>query len=93
MENTAQYTLKGGTLFYPESLIVKDALLFYFRGNLFSPLKYGVSLPLESIQAVQSRPGFRDIVIKSKNMTLVCRHFSEKKLNKLLNLIEQSSGL
>lgn len=92
MKNTAQYTLKGGTLFHPESLIVKDALLFYFRGNLFSPLKYGVSLPLENIQAVQSSPGFKGIIIKSKNMNLVCRHFSEKKLNKLLDLIDKSSG-
>ncbi|MGM0565119.1 MAG: hypothetical protein ACQESX_00050 [Bacteroidota bacterium] len=91
MEKTTQFTLKGGTLFRPESLIIKDALLFYFRGNLFSPLKYGVSVPLENIQAVQSSPGVRDIVIKSKNMNLVCRHFSEKKLNKLRDLIEQSS--
>ncbi len=93
MKDTTQHILKGGTFFFPESLIVKDALLLYFRGNLCSPLKYSVSIPLENIQAVQSGPGFKGIVIKSKNMTLECRYFSKRKLKKLLYLIEQSSTL
>jgi hypothetical protein len=80
--------LKGGSFFHPESLIVQETSLMFFRGNMFSPLKYSVTIPLEKVKSIESTDGNKHIVIKSKNMTITCRNFSRKKLHKLLNLID-----
>lgn len=91
VENISYFTLKGGTLLHPESLMVKDAILLYFKGTFFSPLRYSVSIPLDQIKSVQSNPDDNDIVIKSNSYTLTCHRFSRKKLSKLLDLIENSA--
>jgi|AntRauTorcE11898_2_1112593.scaffolds.fasta_scaffold08147_2 hypothetical protein len=91
IQDTAYFTLKGGLLLHPESIMVKDDLLLYFRGTIFSPLKYSVSIPLDQIQSIQSNHNQKNITIKSRHISLTCRRFSAKKLRKLMDLIETAT--
>lgn len=82
--------LKGGSFFHPESLIIQESALVYFRGNIFSPLKYSVTIPLDKIKSIESTGNYRHIIIKSKNISISCHNFSRKKLQKLFNLIDSN---
>ncbi|HKK11055.1 MAG TPA: hypothetical protein VJ939_09470 [Bacteroidales bacterium] len=89
-KNNDNIRLKGGSFFHPESLIIQESALIYFRGNIFSPLKYSVTIPLDKIKSIESTEGYRHIIIKSKNLTVTCRNFSRKKLQRLFNLIDSN---
>lgn len=89
-EDNNNIRLKGGSFFYPESLIIQESALIYFRGNIFSPLKYSVTIPLDKIKSIESTGGNRHTIIKSKNISVTCHNFSRKKLQKLLNLIDSN---